>query len=129
MDVRVTGAMIGAAPEVVVQDYIRKDMINVYAFENDKWRSPGSRNGEQMDYQEILCTELLFSSPKDTLLRYTLGKKGKRFSCTGEKMKMCMPFRRFTGESLILLRSLRRSGGNAVSGFWPGTRIRRCIIR
>lgn len=40
MDVRVTGAMIGAAPEVVVQDYIRKDMINVYAFENDKWRSP-----------------------------------------------------------------------------------------
>ena len=47
MDVRVTGAMIGAAPEVVVQDYIRKDMINVYAFENDKWRSPGSRNGEQ----------------------------------------------------------------------------------
>ena len=85
MDVRVTGAMIGAAPEVVVQDYIRKDMINVYAFENDKWRSPGSRNGEQMDYQEILCTELLFSSPKDTLLRYTLGEKGETVFLYGRK--------------------------------------------
>lgn len=85
MDVQVTGAMIGASPETVVQDYIRKDLINTYAFENDKWRSPGSRNGEPMDYQEILCTELLFSSPKDTLLRYKIGKSGETVFVYGKQ--------------------------------------------
>lgn len=85
MDVKVTGAMVGACGESVVQDYIRKDVINTYAFENDKWRSPGSRNGEQMDYREILCTELLFSSPKDTLLRYALNEKGETVFLYGQR--------------------------------------------
>lgn len=85
MDVQVSGAMIGASSEITVQDYIRKDVISTYAFENDKWRSQGSRNGEQMDYREILCTELLFSSPKDTLLRYTLGKNGETVFLYGKK--------------------------------------------
>lgn len=85
MDVKVTGAMIGASSDMVVQNYIRKDVISTYAFENDKWRSPGSRNGGQMDYREILCTELLFSSPKDTLLRYTLGKNGGTEFLYGQK--------------------------------------------
>lgn len=85
MNVQVTGAMEGAASEVIVQDYIRKDIINTYAFEDDKWRSPGSRNGEQMNYQEILCTELLFSSTEATLLRYVLGKNGETGFLYGQK--------------------------------------------
>lgn len=85
MNVEVTGALVGAFGETVVQDYIRKDVINTYAFENDKWRSQGSRNGEQMDYREILCTELLFSSTKDTLLRYVLDENGNTVFLYGQK--------------------------------------------
>lgn len=85
MNVQVTGAMAGAATEVIVQDYIRKDIINTYVFEDDKWRSPGSRNGEQMNYQEILCTELLFSSTEATLLRYVLGENRETGFLYGQK--------------------------------------------
>lgn len=85
MDVQVSGAMIGACGDVLTQDCIRKDLINTYVFEDDKWRSQGSKNGERMDYQEIICTEALFSSCSDTLLRYGLGKNGETVFIYGNK--------------------------------------------
>jgi len=85
MEVQITGAMIGAAGDAVTQDYIRKGLIDTYAFENDWWRSQGSRNGEAMSDKEIICTEALYSSAKDTLLRYELGKNGETVFIYGKK--------------------------------------------
>lgn len=85
MDVSVSGAMIGACDDLVTQDHIRKGLIETYAFENDRWRSQGSRNGVPMTYQEIICTEALFSSSSDTLLRYKLGADGETVFLYGKK--------------------------------------------
>ena len=85
MDVCVTGAMIGACDDVVTQNYIRKGLIDTYAFESDRWRSQGSRNGTKMGYRETICTEALFSSSADTLLRYGLGEERQTVFYYGKK--------------------------------------------
>lgn len=85
MDVCVSGAMIGACDDVVTQDYIRKGQIAAYAFENDRWRSMGRQNGEGMSYKEIICTEALYSSTADTLLRYGIGEDGETVFLYGKK--------------------------------------------
>ena len=85
MKVCVTGAMIGACDDVVTQDHIRKGLIDIYAFENERWRSQGSRNGERMGYREIICTEALFSSTEDSLLKYGLGENGETVFVYGKR--------------------------------------------
>lgn len=83
----ITGALVGAANDPVTQNYVRRGLINTYAFENEYWRRTGSRNGEYMTEKEVICIEALFSSEEDTLLRYRLSSSGKTEFIYGKKNK------------------------------------------
>lgn len=85
MNVAISGAMIGAANDPVTQNYIRKDIIETYAFEDERWRSCGTHNGKRMGYEETICVEALFSSKTDTLLRYQLDGSGQTDFVYGRK--------------------------------------------
>lgn len=87
MDVDISGAMIGAANDAVTQNYIRENVIETYAFADERWRSCGTRDGECMGYEEIICTEALFSSKSDTLLGYRLNESGQTDFVYGKKNK------------------------------------------
>lgn len=82
---QITGVMVGASDSTVAQNYIRKGIIHTYAFENEYWRGMGARNGKKMAYKECICLEGLFSSPTDTLLRYTFNKRGMPDFIYGKK--------------------------------------------
>ncbi len=83
----IMGAMIGASENSAVQNYIRTGLMHVYAFENEYWRSMGTRVGKHMGYRECICLEALFSSENETLLRYTYDENGKVAFIYGKKNK------------------------------------------
>lgn len=83
----ITGAMIGASENSVVQDYIRTGLMHIYAFENEYWRSMGTRAGKHMGYRECICLEALFSSESETLLRYTYDENGNVVFLYGKRNK------------------------------------------
>lgn len=106
MDVRVTGAMIGACDDVVTQNYIRKGLIDTYAFESDRWRSQGSRNGTKMGYRETICTEALFLRLRIPCCGTDSERKDRRFFIMEKRMKTQRRFVRFIGGLKILRESL-----------------------
>lgn len=81
----VVGAMVGASESNTVQNYIRTGLMNIYAFENEYWRSMGSKVGEHMGYKECICLEALFSSKSETLIRYTYDDEGNVAFVYGKK--------------------------------------------
>ncbi len=97
MEVQITGAMIGASGDTVTQDYIRRGLFDTYVFENDRWRSQSSRNGDTMSDREIICTEALYSSVNDTLLRYKLGENGETVFVYGKKNENVFAIREIHG--------------------------------
>lgn len=86
-DGEVMGALLGASENDVVQDHIRTGLIHTYAFENEYWRSMGTRVGKRMEYKECICLEALFSSTSSTLLRYTYNADGHISFVYGKKNK------------------------------------------
>lgn len=88
MDVRVTGAMAGASSEVAVQDYIRKSFARSYCFLR----------------RSLLCWATHW------------GRTENPVSCMEREMKICMPFRKFTGGYRTSPKNLRIFRGNAASG-------------
>lgn len=81
----VTGAVVGAANDYVTQNYVRRGLVNTYAFENEYWRRTGNQNGEYMTEKEVICIEALFTSEEDTLLRYRLDSDVKTEFIYGKK--------------------------------------------
>ena len=81
----VTGAVVGAANDYVTQNYVRRGLVNTYAFENEYWRRTGKQNGEYMTEKEVICIEALFTSEEDTLLRYRLNSNGETEFIYGKK--------------------------------------------
>lgn len=74
---QVIGALVGGSCDEVTQNYIRQELINTYAFEDESWRHIGVNNGKGMTAEEVICIESLFSSETDTLLRYCFDEIGE----------------------------------------------------